>query len=214
MIATDGLVHPYPNGDSSLRRMALEARELGFDSIVATEWDHCDGVPGIVVTPGVLISANTVRGVISQLKRTGDANSLVLVNAGDNAFNRSVLSLKGIHILRNLHTTHKHSFDHITGRMAAEKGVAVDLDLRPLIHLRGNIRQKVLYRYQDLVRLQDRFGFPLTLSSNALSVLDQRSVRDMMHLTALFGLDKGRAGEALGTIGRLLSPERAVRVVG
>ena len=214
MIATDGLVHPYPEGDSSLRRMALEARELGFDSIVATGRDHCDAVQGIVVIPGVLIAANTVRGVISQLKRTGDANGLVLVNAGDNAFNRSVLSLKGIHILRNLHTTHKHSFNHVTGRMAADKGVAVDIDLRPLIHLRGNIRQKVLYRYQDLIRLQERFEFPITLSSNALSVLDQRSVRDVMHLTALFGLDEDRAREALGTIGRLLSPERAVRVVG
>jgi ribonuclease P/MRP protein subunit RPP1 len=213
MIATDGLVHPYPAGDSSLRRMALEARELGFDSIVATGWEWCD-IPGMQVIPGTLITATVVRGVISQLKRAGDVHGMVLVNAGDNAFNRSVLSLKGIHIIRNLHTTHKHSFDHITGRMAAEKGVAVDLDLRPLIHLRGNIRQKVLYRYQDLVRLQDRFEFPITLSSNALSVLDQRSVRDMIHLTALFGLDKGRAWEALGTIGRLLSPERAVRVVG
>jgi ribonuclease P/MRP protein subunit RPP1 len=214
MIATDGLVHPYPDGDSSLRRMALEARTLGFDSIVAPGRDQCDEVQGIVIIPGFLIAADTVRGVISQLKRSGDANGLVFVNAGDNAFNRSVLSLKGIHVLRSLHTTHKHSFDHITGRMAAEKGVAVDLDLRPLIHLRGNIRQKVLYRYQDLVRLQDRFGFPLTLSSNALSILDQRSVRDMVHLTALFDLDKAGAVEAMGTIGRLLSPERAVRVVG
>lgn len=213
MIATDGLVHPYPGGDSSLRRMALEAHELGFDSIVATGGDHCD-IPGIVVVPGVLISATAVRGVISQLKRAGNANGLVLVNAGDNAFNRSVLSLKGIHILRNLHTTHKHSFDHVCGRIAAEKGVAVDIDLRPLIHLRGNIRQKVLYRYQDLVRLHERFTFPITLSSNALSVLDQRSVRDMVHLSALFDLDETLAWEALGTIGRLLSPERAVRVVG
>jgi len=34
MMATDANVCPYPAGDSTLARMALEAAELGFDSIV------------------------------------------------------------------------------------------------------------------------------------------------------------------------------------
>ena len=34
MKATDASVCPYPAGDSTLARMALEARDLGFDSIV------------------------------------------------------------------------------------------------------------------------------------------------------------------------------------
>ncbi|MEG3055156.1 MAG: hypothetical protein RQM90_03055 [Methanoculleus sp.] len=33
-MATDANVCPYPAGDSTLARMALEAAELGFDSIV------------------------------------------------------------------------------------------------------------------------------------------------------------------------------------
>lgn len=213
MIFTDGLVHPYPEGDSSIRRMALEARELGFDSIVTTKWDSAD-IPFIRIIPGYIITAPAVRGVISQLRRAGEVRGLVLVNAGDNSFNRSVLSLKGVHILRNLHATHKHSFDHVTGRMAAERGVAVEIDLRPLMHLRGQARQKVISRYRDLVRLQERFGFQVTLSSNAYSVLEQRSVRDIFALASLFGLEKDRTREALGTIQGLLSPVRAVEVVG
>ncbi len=35
MKITDACVYPYPCGDSSVRRMALEARSLGFDRLVA-----------------------------------------------------------------------------------------------------------------------------------------------------------------------------------
>ncbi len=35
MKITDACVYPYPFGDSSVRRMALEARSLGFDRLVA-----------------------------------------------------------------------------------------------------------------------------------------------------------------------------------
>ena len=58
--------------------------------------------------------------------------TILIVNAGDNGFNRAVLQVRGVHILRHLHKTEKNSFDHITARMAAERGVAVDLDVRPI----------------------------------------------------------------------------------
>jgi ribonuclease P/MRP protein subunit RPP1 len=213
MITTDGLVHPYPDGDSTIRRMALEARELGFDSIVTTHASLCE-MEGVRVIPGVVISAPAVRGVISIINQAKGENRLVLVDAGENVFNRSVISLKGVHILRNLHKTSRHSFDHVTARIAAEKGVAIDLNLRPLIHLRGSIRQKVLQCYQDIVKLQKHYEFPVTISSNARSVLDQRSTRDMLLICALFGMEDAGVDEALSTIGRFLSPELPVRVIG
>ena len=37
MKITDAAVFPYPCGDTSVRRLALEARSLGFDSLVAAD---------------------------------------------------------------------------------------------------------------------------------------------------------------------------------
>ena len=37
MKITDACVYPYPCGDSSVRRMALEAKALGFDRLVAND---------------------------------------------------------------------------------------------------------------------------------------------------------------------------------
>ena len=54
MIATDATVFPSPLGNTSVRRMVLETRELGFDSIVAigqTGWE----IDGFTVMGGTLV---------------------------------------------------------------------------------------------------------------------------------------------------------------
>jgi ribonuclease P/MRP protein subunit RPP1 len=212
MTIADACIHPYPEGDSSLRRMAVEAGELGFDSIVVP-----DGTPliysGVRVIPAVLIAEETVRAVSGQLRKRGNGQSLVMVNAGENGFNRAVLNLKGVHMLRNLHLTRKQSFNHVCARQAADRGVAIDLDLYPVIHAAGRTRQRVLVRFGELIRLYSRYRFPLTISSNARSVLDLRSVEEITLLCSLFGMEEDDVQAALTTVGGLLNPPGPVRVL-
>ena len=213
MIATDAAIHPYPTGDSSLRRMALTARELGFDSVVAIGGEAEEEIDGVQVLRGVVISSDNIQDIRGQIRKAGDGAHLIMVNAGDYPFNRAVLHMKGVHVIRHIERTHKKSFDHIMARMAAERSIAIDLDLQPVIHLRGHPRQKVLQRYRDLIRLHSRFGFPVTISSNACSILDQRSVRDLVLLCSLFDMEKEQVDEALAAVGKLRSGRRAVEVV-
>jgi ribonuclease P/MRP protein subunit RPP1 len=211
-MVTDCCVHPYPDGDTSLRRMALEAGALGFDSIVAPLMNGYI-YQGVRIIPAALITETDVRKVSGLIKRQGGEGVLMMVNAGENGFNRAVLNINGLHILRHVHKTQKNSFDHITARKAAERMVAIDIDLHPLIHGTGLMRQKVLQRYLDIITLWSRFRFPLTLSSNACSWLDLRSPDDIRHICGLFGMDEGDIGGALETADELLSPHRAVREV-
>jgi ribonuclease P/MRP protein subunit RPP1 len=213
MIATDAAVHPYPSGDSSLRRMVLTARELGFDSMVAIGGGVEEEIDGVWVLCGVVLSSDNIQDIRGQIRKAGDRKALVMVNAGDYTFNRAILHIKGVHVIRHIERTHKKSFDHIMARMAAERSIAIDIDLQPVIHLRGYPRQKVLQRYRDLIRLHSRFGFPVTISSNAHSVLDQRSVRDLVLLCSLFDMEKEQVNEALAAIGKLRSGRRTVEVV-
>jgi len=213
MKITDACVHPYPAGDSTLARMVIEAAELGFDSIVAIG-DAGDRHPGIEVLRGAVICAASQKEVIKQVRSPAVRGAdVVFVNAGDTSFNRAVVAVKEVHVIKNIHATRKNAFDHVAARTAAERDVAVDISMAPIVHLRGTKRQRALQRYADILSLQRRYGFLLTISSDARSILGQRSVRDIRGLCALFGMTGAEVSEALSSFGRITEPHQPVRVV-
>ncbi|AGB02204.1 RNase P subunit p30 family protein [Methanoregula formicica] len=213
MKITDAAVCPYPDGDSSVRRLALEAEALGFDSFVAADTPSAT-FGGVEVRRGLFIQNAGMKDVISQVKRVNDSGAVVSVRAGDAGFNRGVVGLRGVHILRGVHAADKNAFDHVTAKMAADNCVAVDIDLSCLILARGIARQKAIQRYRDVMVLEQRFEFPLTLSTYARSVLDLRAVREVSGLCTLFGMDLPDVEKALAGVGAVTAPpEPAVKVV-
>jgi len=213
MKITDAAVFPYPCGDSSVRRMALEAETLGLDSLVAV--DVPSGIcEGIEIRSGVLLRDLPVKDVIARVRKNQDTGAVMIVNARDNGFNRAVLSLKGVHILRGIHAAEKTAFDHVTAKMAADCGVALDIDLSPLIFGRGIARQRAIHRYRDMLVFEQRFEFPLTLSTGARSVLDMRATREITALCSLLGMDIPDVEKAFGGVGQVTSPPvPSVRVI-
>jgi ribonuclease P/MRP protein subunit RPP1 len=190
--------------------MALSARELGFDQVVAA--GGSGDVPGVL--RGSIITAPSVKEVASALQGIPRGEGVVMVGAGDLAFNRGVLGLRGIRVLKGIHRSPRGAFNHVAAREAEEKGIAVELDLSPLIEGRGVQRQKALSRYRDLLQLHRRYHFPLTLASNARSILAQRSVRDMVLLARLFGMEEREAMAALSSLDSILAGRSPVQVVG
>ena len=213
MKITDAAVYPYPIGDASVRRIALEAAALGFDSIVAA--DAPSGTyAGVAVLSGLIIRDVPVKDVITAVKRSKDSGRVISVNAANNSFNRAVIGIKGVQILRGIQKADKTAFDHVTARMAADNRVAVDIDLSPIIMGRSVARQRAIHRYMDIMVLEQRFEFPITLSSHARSLLDMRNVRDISGLCSLIGMDIPDVERALGGVGTVLTPrEPSVRVI-
>jgi len=213
MQITDACVFPYPSGDSSLRRMALEARELGFNSIVAVDTQPGE-YHGVTVLSGTIIRETSAKEVINRVKRARDSGSVIIVQARDNGFNRAVLGIKGVHVLCGIHAADKKAFDHVTAVMAAENNVAMDLDLSPLITGRGIVRQRAVHRYRDILFMAAKFRFPLTISTHARSVLDMRSVREISGLCSLLGMDIPDVGNALSGIATVIHKQPSgVRVI-
>ncbi|WP_067072750.1 RNase P subunit p30 family protein [Methanoculleus horonobensis] len=213
MKITDAGIHPYPAGDSTVARMALEAAGLGFDSTVVIG-DAVHRSPGIEVLRGTVIGAASVKEVLKRVRDPAVRRAdIVYVDAGDISFNRAVVSVKEVNVVRSIHATRRNAFDHVAARTAAEQGVAVDISMAPIIYLRGTRRQRALQRYADVLSLQRRYGFPLTISSDARSILGQRSIREIHGLCALFEMTGAEVTEALSSIGRLIEPHRPVRVV-
>ena len=213
MKITDAAVFPYPSGDTSLRRLALEAKSLGFDSFVAmdTPSGSCDDVE---ILSGVIVQDASMRDVITRVKRAKDSGAVISVAARDNGFNRAAISLKGVHILRGVQAADRTAFDHVTATLAADNNVAIDIDLSVLIAARGVARQRAIHRYRDILTLERRFEFPITLSSSSRSYLDLRAVREITGLCSLIGMETRDVEKALDAVGRVTAPSpSAVRVV-
>lgn len=213
MKITDAAVFPYPNGDTSVRRLALEAAALGFDSLVAI--DTPSGTYGDVeVRSGVIFRDIPVRDIVNRVKRFRGTETVVSVKAGDAGFNRAVIGMKGIHILRGMHGADRNGFDHVSAKMAADNRVAIDIDLSTLIAARGIARQKAIARYRDILVLEERFEFPLTVSTGASSVLDLRAVREISGLCSLLDMDIPLVEKALAGVGTVTTPPTPpVRVI-
>jgi ribonuclease P/MRP protein subunit RPP1 len=213
MKITDACVYPYPYGDSSVRRMALEAKALGFERLVATDTPPGEYY-GIEIYSGILIRETALRDLISRIKRERKNGTVVSVQAGDNGFNRSVINLKGVHILRGIHSADKNAFDHVAAKLAADNRIAIDLDLSPLISDRGFTRQRAMQRYRDILVLEQRYEFPLTISSHARSILDMRAVREISGLCSLVGMDIPDVETSLYGIDLITTtPTPAVKVI-
>jgi ribonuclease P/MRP protein subunit RPP1 len=213
MKITDACVFPYPFGDSSVGRMALEAKSLGFDRLVA-DGTQSGEYYGIEILSGILVRDTSVRDLVNRVKRERNKDAVVSVQAGNNGFNRSVITMKGVHILRGLHSADKYAFDHVAAKMAADNRVAIDLDLSPIIAGRGFARQRAMHRYRDIMVLERRYEFPLTISSHARSILEMRTVREITGLCSVVGMDISDVEKAFVGVDTVTTPSPpAVKVI-
>ena len=213
MKITDACVFPYPFGDSSVGRMALEAKSLGFDRLVA-DGAQSGEYYGIEILSGILVRDTSVRDLVNRVKRERNKDAVVSVQAGNNGFNRSVITMKGVHILRGLHSADKYAFDHVAAKMAADNRVAIDLDLSPIIAGRGFARQRAMHRYRDIMVLERRYEFPLTISSHARSILEMRTVREITGLCSVVGMDISDVEKAFVGVDTVTTPSPpAVKVI-
>ncbi len=213
MKITDACVYPYPRGDSSVRRMALEAKALGFGRLVAAGISSGE-YHGIEILNGVLIRDTPMKDLISRVRQERNSDAVVSVQAGDNGFNRAVTGIKGVHILRGILSADKTAFDHVTARMAADSRVAVDIDLSPLVSGRGVVRQRAIHRYRDILVLERRFEFPITLSSHARSIREMRAAREISGLCSLLDMDTSDVEKAFGGVDSItIPPHPSVKVI-
>jgi ribonuclease P/MRP protein subunit RPP1 len=213
MELTDACVYPYPAGDASVRRMAFNAGELGFDAIVAIG-ESCSGeYAGVRILQGAVVREPAIKDVINAVKRAQQRADVVFVCSGDVSFTRTLSTLPGVGVITGVHLDRRRGFDHVAAKSAADKGIGVEITLSPLIQWRGHSRQRVLQNYADILRLQRRYHFPLVIGSGAGSLLEQRSIRAVYGLCGLFGMREEEVMTALGNIGRMVEAKGPVEVI-
>ncbi len=209
----DAGVFPYPAGPASQRRLAFELKELGFTGMVAIGGEFREE-KDFITYAGIMVPART-RDLPKLAARAGQQGNrtIFIVSAGENNRNRAVLTTPGVHMLAGIEQAPKDSFDRHCASLAAEREVAVDISIRPLIQASGVHRQKTIRRYEEIVTLQQRYGFPLCISSGAGSPMDLRAPRAIAALLKLVSDDCDLVTDSFSTIERIQKKTGPVREI-
>ncbi len=215
MQCIDGCVFPFPVGSFSVNRAISELKDLGYTGLVVCGLTK-ENIPeqsDFTIFSGRYIRVPGIREIQKEIQVASREDSLCIVKAGEGGINRSILTSSGVHVLSDLHNAPKNAFDRVCAQYAADHGVAVDIRISPLRELRGTPRERVIREYEEILLLQKRYGFPLIISSGAISPADMRSPRATEALLTSIGMDKDLIQESFATIPILLKGNKPVRRV-
>lgn len=198
-------IHALPDGSDSASRLALAAKRLGYSGIIITNhansgrpfgFDAAKLVSGIEVVFGVEIVAKDQRALHSRAASLRDGSDFVAVHGGDEKINRAACEDSNVDFLAHPHEW-RSGIGVAAAKAARDNQVAINLDLGPMIRLRGRSRVRWMEVVRRDLNLIEKFDLNLMISTGARSHLDLRAPRDLVALAALLGLERDRAIEAL-----------------
>ncbi|MDW8040170.1 MAG: RNase P subunit p30 family protein [Nitrososphaerota archaeon] len=91
----------------------------------------------------------------------------------------------------------KRFFDKAEAELASSSIAALEIDIKPLLTLKGPARIRLLAALRREVAVAKDHHVPIVISSGAASPLEMRKPMEMAALAALFDLDKPAALEAV-----------------
>jgi ribonuclease P/MRP protein subunit RPP1 len=83
---------------------------------------------------------------------------------------------------------------------AAKNRVAIEINLKYLLINRPKQRHRVLSHFRQIVKMYRKFKFPVIITSDANSIYDLRSPRDLVALATCFGMTSEEATEAMSAV--------------
>jgi len=209
---TDACVYANDSSHTTLRRFALTAASCGFSCIIACDpAENISEYAGVSILKGKMIGRLSGKAFLDAVRKT-PAGTVVFVQAGENDFNRTAITTKGVHLLTGIADLPKGGFDHITAKMAAQQNTGVVLDLSRIID--PKTRRTALSRYAEILAFHRKYRFPLLLASGASDCLGQRNIHEVAALVDLFGMTKEEADAALSSLEGILYPKKTVEIVG
>jgi len=226
----DAGIFAYPFSHTTTSRMVLTARSLGFHGLIIREpWSRdttCSSLrssPHLQQDKNFFLIHGRVYSALNQkelcramqnreMSPSGQIPTLHIVDAGDIAYNRWVLTTPKVSILSRMYVVSRQAFDHVCAKSAVDHNVCVDINLAALIP-KGVPRQKALRQYEHIVTLARKYEFGLTISSGAKGYLGLCTPREIMAMCSLFGMDEDMVVRSLSTPFHLLHPYQSVRKV-
>ncbi|PSQ57455.1 MAG: ribonuclease P [Halobacteriales archaeon SW_9_67_25] len=185
-------VHAYPDGASTVGRLALTASEYGYDGVVVRSVEIRAADP------------SQASGFVGNHRE--DA-TIVAVHGGDPVINRFAVEQPAVDVLAHP-MAGDGEFNHVLAREAAENGVRVEVSLKPVLHRDGGQRVRDLRALRKLWEILDHYGTPYVVSTDPGSHLGLRAPRELQALGSVVGIDADDVAAGLAEWGRLAERNR------
>lgn len=208
-------VRAFPEGSSSASRMALTARNLGYNGIIICNCDPgnifmpaaCESIKGIDVTIGVEVTASNARALKSRIGALRARYPFLLVRANSEETARIASEDPNVDLL--LYPSEiRRLLTIATARAAKLNQITIGFDLSPMIQMRGEKRARFLQALRLNLQLLRKFEIRPAITACARSHLDLRSPRDLMALAEVAGFLPAEAKEAMSWPAALLDLNR------
>ncbi len=190
-------IHAYPDGSSTVARMAHTAAEYGYGGIVVR--NH--GTDQATYDPERIASTYDIDVVACIEVRTDDPaqasgyvgnyreqRTIVAVHGGTPALNRFAVEQPAVDVLAHP-LSGDHELDHVLVKTAAENGVRLEVNLRDILHQTGGTRVRTIEALQRLRRLLVEYDTPFVVSCDSRSHLELRAPRDLIGVGEQLGFD-------------------------
>lgn len=184
----------HPGSSNPIARIAFEAQRFGYSgiAIINSEISDRDGMPpDFSIYRGIGISCKSSR-LREEIKKHKNSSDILVVPGGDEELNRAAVESEGLDLLMQ-----PAQFNNVLAKAASDNSVAIGFDLGPLIRLRGEARVRELIIMRTNLKHARKYNLSMILTSNAQSIYDIRSPREMAALAGLFGMAKEEAVNAM-----------------
>ncbi len=150
------------------------------------------------IFPGINIFPKNSEDLKRQIRSSRKKTNILMAVGGDLKINRAACENIQLDILsRPYYKRRDCGINHVLAKEAAKNEVAIELNICDILRARSPIRSKIMAHFQEIVKLQKKFKFPLIIGSGAVSIYDLRNPKDLNALSQCSGLSKNEVNLAI-----------------
>ena len=147
---------------------------------------------------GIEINVGNFSDVRRISRKFRNKAKFVSVFGGDSRINRIACENIQIDLLSRPYFKRRDcGINHVLAREAYENNVAIELCFKDILTSYLSYRAKLLSHFRDIIKLHQKFKFPLVITTGSSSIFDMRSPRDMFATFMSLGLGEDEINSCL-----------------
>jgi ribonuclease P/MRP protein subunit RPP1 len=211
-------VHVHPDGPSTVRRVARQARTLGYEGVVVRNHGdaradaNLDAVAddiGIDVVDGIEIRADSPEQASGYVGNYRPKHTVLFVHGGSNAMNRFAVESERVDVLAHP-TRDDGDVNHVLAKAAARNGVRLEFDFARVLRSSGGQRVKAISGLRKLRELVEQYDVPFVVSADPGDHRELRGPRALATVGERIGFSGDQIENGLAEWGRLAERNREV----
>ena len=196
MIIDLGVCVSDPKRLESFIQMAQKIGFTGFASDEIADDSYESFKNGVTILKRADVSGRGLKSIRKQVDSVRKHSMIVAVKLASIEVANWAAEDQRVDLL-TLDPSREYRFRNTTARLAAASDTALEIRFKPLLHLAGLSRSKVIKTYRESIRIAVDSGMQVVLSSGAKHPLHMRSSLAIQHLGELLGMEPEFAENAV-----------------